>query len=184
MLKLPKRYVARWLRDFPLLRWLLALLVRVWIPRHYVGAVGAIFNEAGQVLLLEHVFRPHYPWGLPGGWVERGENPADTVRREIEEELGLRVEVKQLVLCQVQGGSLPKNTTPSGLGLVYYCRLAEGASSLDLAEVKKGYEILSLEWVEPADIMHKIAPLEHTGIILAKQAFDQAGTRLNEQSNG
>jgi ADP-ribose pyrophosphatase YjhB (NUDIX family) len=138
---------------------------------------------------MEHVFRPHYPWGLPGGWVERGENPANTVRREFEEELGLWVEIKQLLLCEVQGGSFPKNTTPSGLGLVYYCRLTNGTHSLNLTETKKGYEILSLEWVNPALIAHQIAPLEHRGIILAKQVFDQeqsdqARTRVKECFNG
>lgn len=182
MFKLPKRHVARWLRYFLPLRWLLALLVRVWVPRHYVGAVGAIFNEAGQVLLLEHVFRPHYPWGLPGGWVERGENPADTVRREIEEELRLWVEVKQLVLCQVQGGGLPKNTTPSGLGLVYYCRLAEGTPPLDITEVQRGHEILSLAWVDPAEMRYQLSPLEKNGIILAKQVFDHEKFKLTQEA--
>ena len=93
-----KRQLAGWLRRFAPLRWLLALAVRLFAPRHYVGAAGVIFNEAGQMLLIEHVFRPHFPWGLPGGWVEYGETPAETVRREVEEELGLRVEVKQLLL--------------------------------------------------------------------------------------
>lgn len=89
-----KRQLAGWLRCFPPLRWLLVLVVRLLAPRHYVGAAGVIFNDAGQILLIEHVFRPHFPWGLPGGWVEYGESPAETVRRE---ELGLRVEVKQLL---------------------------------------------------------------------------------------
>lgn len=168
-----KQQLAGWLQRFRLLRWLLAVAVRLVVPRHYVGAVGAIFNEAGQVLVMEHVFRPHFPWGLPGGWVERGENPADTVRREVQEELGMSIEVKQLVLCQVQGGGLPQNTTPSGLGLVYYCRLAEGDSSLNLSEVQKGHEILALEWVDPADIRHQLSPLEGQGITRAKQAFTQ-----------
>src|SRR6185503_17458607 len=139
-----KRQLAGWLRRFAPLRWLLALAVRLFVPRHYVGAAGVIFNEAGQMLLIEHVFRSHFPWGLPGGWVEYGENPAETVRREVEEELGLRVEVKQLLLCELQGGGL-QSTIPHGLGLVYYCRLASG-DSLDFdgaPKVYPSYEILT-----------------------------------------
>ena len=70
-----KRRLADWLQRFPPLRWGLKLAVWLFAPRHQVGAVGVVFNNAGQVLLVEHVFRPDYNWGLPGGWVERGESP-------------------------------------------------------------------------------------------------------------
>ena len=42
----------------------------------------------GQVLLVEHVFHPYAPWGLPGGWIDRNESPSQTaVIRELQEEL-------------------------------------------------------------------------------------------------
>jgi 8-oxo-dGTP pyrophosphatase MutT (NUDIX family) len=169
-----KRQIAHWLQRVLPLRWLLALAVRLGAPRHYVGAAGAIFNDAGQVLLLEHVFRPHYHWGLPGGWVEHGENPAETIRREVEEELGLRIEVKELLRCDLQGGNWP-HTTPRGLGLVFYCRLAHGEalSSTHWLQVQKGHEILSVEWVDPAAIAYRLVPLDYQGVFLAKQAFDR-----------
>jgi len=170
-----KQQLAGWLRRFRLLRWLLAVAVRLVTPRHYVGAVGAIFNEAGQVLVMEHVFRPHFPWGLPGGWVERGEDPAETVRREVEEELALAIEVKQLVLCMQQGGPMLKNTTPSGLGLVYYCRLAGDSHTITeaLAHAAQNHEILSVEWVDPATMPRRLSPLEQNGVLLARQIFEQ-----------
>ena len=58
-----KRRLATWLQRSALLRWALQLAVYFFIPRQHVGVVGALFNEAGQVLLVEHVFRPHFPWG-------------------------------------------------------------------------------------------------------------------------
>jgi 8-oxo-dGTP pyrophosphatase MutT (NUDIX family) len=168
-----KRQVAGWLQRFPPLRWLLALAVRLIVPRHYVGAVGAIFNDAGEVLLMEHVFRPYFPWGLPGGWVERGESPAEAVRREVKEELGLQVEVKHLLLCEVQGGHMA-NTTPLGLGMVYYCRLVGDSAGFDReATVRKEREILTIEWVDPVTSRYELSPLEGHGLLLAKQAFDR-----------
>lgn len=176
-----KRRLAGWLRRFRLLRWLLAVAVRLIVPWHYVGAVGAIFNEAGQVLVMEHVFRPHFPWGLPGGWVERGEDPAETVRREVEEELALAIEVKQLVLCMQQGGPIINNTTPAGLGLVYYCRLVGNSHTIAkaISQAVQNHEILSIEWVDPATILHKLSPLEQKGVLLAQQVFEQE--RVNQK---
>ena len=111
-----KRHVARWIQLIVPLRWGLWIGARLLAPKNYVGAVGAIFNHTGQVLMVEHVFRPDYPWGLPGGWVDRGENPAHTVQREVKEELNLTVEVKKLLVCELQGGH-ENSSTPSWFGL-------------------------------------------------------------------
>jgi 8-oxo-dGTP pyrophosphatase MutT (NUDIX family) len=84
--------------------WTVAIAQALWRlrrPRFSVGAVGVVFNDSGQVLLVEHVFHPYTPWGLPGGWVERGENPRDAVRRELGEELELEVEVGSVVSAEL-----------------------------------------------------------------------------------
>ncbi|MCD4687245.1 MAG: NUDIX hydrolase, partial [Anaerolineae bacterium] len=64
-----------------------------WIqPRFSIGVVGILLDDAGErVLLLKHVFHHPYPWGLPGGWIERGEDPAVCIVRELREETTLRV---------------------------------------------------------------------------------------------
>lgn len=56
-----------------------------------VSVLGVITNEAGQVLLLKHVYRDE-PWGVPGGWMEL-ENPEIALAREIYEETKLSVEI-------------------------------------------------------------------------------------------
>lgn len=58
---------------------------------------GIIQNEKGQVLLLRHVFRPGSGWGIPGGFMSGGEQPAETLKRELEEEIGLQLENLRLV---------------------------------------------------------------------------------------
>lgn len=50
-----------------------------------------IVNAEGKVLLLDHVLRPFSGWGLPGGFIGHGEQPEAALRREIEEETGLRL---------------------------------------------------------------------------------------------
>jgi 8-oxo-dGTP diphosphatase len=66
------------------------LAVRAGTPSYTVGAVLALAHD-GSYLLLCQRHRPD--WSLPGGLLDRGEHPADGVRREVREELGLAVEV-------------------------------------------------------------------------------------------
>ena len=56
---------------------------------------GCCVNDADEFLLVEHVFHPRLPWGLPGGWIGFNEDPVKTVQREIQEELGLDVSVDE-----------------------------------------------------------------------------------------
>lgn len=58
-------------------------------PKFTVSVTGIVTNEKGEVLLLDHFFRPHSGWGPPGGFVERGEQPEAALRREIKEETTL-----------------------------------------------------------------------------------------------
>ena len=185
-----KRQLAAWLQRSAFLRWGLRLGVYLFIPRQHVGVVGALFNEAGQVLLVEHVFRSHFPWGLPGGWIGRGEDPALAVQREFVEELGLEIVVKQLLLCRPQGG---RTGVPPGLGLAYYCRLPDnGAAPVDFTVMGRDYEILSAAWFDPTQINQPLTPIDRQAIELAKAAFNRerphyqetASASGNENENG
>lgn len=66
--------------------------LRVFLFPHFmVGVVGLIQDELGAVLLLRHTYRGDYPWGLPTGFLEHGEQPAAALLREIGEETGFSV---------------------------------------------------------------------------------------------
>ncbi len=45
-----------------------------------------------KILLLKHTYRDKYPWGIPSGWLKRGEQPMEALQREIKEETGMVVE--------------------------------------------------------------------------------------------
>lgn len=59
-----------------------------------ISVKGILINSEGRVLLLKN--ERNY-WELPGGRIEAGEQPEETVKREIAEETGMEVTVKQLV---------------------------------------------------------------------------------------
>ncbi|HEY9673998.1 MAG TPA: NUDIX hydrolase [Waterburya sp.] len=62
--------------------------------RFNVRAVGVIFNQ-NQVLL--HKLLSDRFWALPGGRVEFLEPARDTIKREMQEELGIDVRVEKLL---------------------------------------------------------------------------------------
>jgi 8-oxo-dGTP diphosphatase len=66
--------------------------LRLWwlIANPVVTGVKCVLVDGDRVLLVRHSYgRPH--WDLPGGTVKRDEQPLDTARREIEEELGIQI---------------------------------------------------------------------------------------------
>ncbi|HLW49227.1 MAG TPA: NUDIX hydrolase [bacterium] len=117
--------VWRWLPGWPraALTW--------WLNAHFiVGTVAIIEGGDGRVLLARHTYRRHAPWALPGGWVRRGEDPSDTIVREIAEEIGLTVEVLGPLAVQRE--------TPRHLTIVYRARITGGTprSSDEVSEAR------------------------------------------------
>jgi 8-oxo-dGTP diphosphatase len=164
-----KRRLSRAVREHWPLRFALKIAAALLAPRQPVGVVGALFNDEGRVLLVEHVFRTDFPWGLPGGWVECGETPEEALLREFEEELGLRVEVGPLLDCG-SIGLVDKSTHPPHLGLAFSCRLRTGT-------VCATHEVVSTEWADPNAIRRVLAPFQRKAIGLAAAHLSAAPPR-------
>ncbi|MCD6403357.1 MAG: NUDIX hydrolase [Candidatus Aenigmarchaeota archaeon] len=88
-----------------------------------IASYGAII-ENGKVLLL-HRIKPDV-WEFPGGRIEYAEDPADTARREVEEETDLKVEV----LGMLDVGSIVRPDGMHEIVLVYKCKRIEGEVGL------------------------------------------------------
>jgi ADP-ribose pyrophosphatase YjhB (NUDIX family) len=111
-------------------------------PRFTVGVVGVLLDEkAERVLLVGHVLHPKTPWGLPGGWIARGEDPAHTAEREFLEETGLHVRAVYPLLVQ-RAPDLHAH-----MDIVYRCVLdGEGQT------VRLSHELLDYNWTPCDDL--------------------------------
>jgi ADP-ribose pyrophosphatase YjhB (NUDIX family) len=131
-------------RRYPrLARWLQRGM-RLLQPRFTVGAVGVLLDASGErVLLVEHVFHAVRPWGMPGGWINRNEDPARAVEREFYEETGLRVRaVRPLVVRLV-------TDIRGHMDMIYLCVLDGDPGQIRLSKELLGYRWTPLDDLPP-----------------------------------
>ena len=65
----------------------------------FAGARAILFNNRGHILLVKP--RRKAGWQLPGGSIEPQESPLSACKRELNEELGIRVHNHSLILVCV-----------------------------------------------------------------------------------
>ncbi len=127
-----------------------------------VGADGAIFDDSDRLMLVQRA--DDHCWGLVSGWVDVGEDPADTVVREIREEIGLTATVDALI--DVFGRQASAEHGPHGtVGIVYLCSVEPGELVLSHEVVDAGYRD-----IDSVDRWHK----NHGDYARAALAFRQA----------
>lgn len=61
-----------------------------------VGVRAAIFNSDGRICCVRHGYGAT-DWNAPGGGIEQSESPIDALRREVLEETGFTVEIRDLI---------------------------------------------------------------------------------------
>ncbi len=71
------------------------------IPRQRLAAYALVISSRG-ILATEFSDRTAVAglWSLPGGGIDPGENPAQTIQREVHEETGQSIEVQQFIDLQ------------------------------------------------------------------------------------
>ncbi|OLE53414.1 MAG: hypothetical protein AUG51_13390 [Acidobacteria bacterium 13_1_20CM_3_53_8] len=106
--------------------------VRLTQPRFTVTAGAVVVDEENRVLLLRHVFRAKEAWGIPGGFIKKGENPETALRRELREEIGLELESAEVAFAQTL-------KRPAQVEIIFRCRPAGDARP-------RSVEIKSASW--------------------------------------
>jgi 8-oxo-dGTP pyrophosphatase MutT (NUDIX family) len=75
-----------------------------------ISTVGTLLEHQGRILTLLRSDKEHSPrtWGLAAGRLEAGEEPLDTVLREIKEETGYCAHKDELIFLGIQEWEFPE----------------------------------------------------------------------------
>lgn len=131
--------------------------VRLTQPRFAVSAGAIVFDAQGRVLLLRHVFRHGSGWGLPGGFLHKGEQPEAALRRELREEIGLDVEDLQLA-------SVRTIESAHQIEILYCCRARNRAEP-------RSFEVRKAAWFAPNELPRDLLPAQRQAIRSAFAAW-------------
>ena len=140
--------------------------------RPEAGCGAAILDEEGRLLLIQRLREPEAgAWSLPGGKIDFGERAEDTARREIEEELGIVIELTRLACISeiINGGDGRHWVSP-----VYEARIVEGAPRIMEPEKHGGWG-----WFTPDDLPQ---PLTTPAITFLETTANGAWRRPLKQS--
>lgn len=87
-------------------------------------AVDAAVKRGDSILLIQRKYPPMQGcWGLPGGFVERDEDPLIAVLRELEEETGLIGENPELLMVM---GNPKRDPRKHIVSIVYEVEVQDG----------------------------------------------------------
>lgn len=108
----------------------------------------ALISE-GKVLLMRYLYGETIVWGIPGGGIDEGESLIDTLKRELDEELGVAIEVEQL-LCVLETPSAGK------IEHTLHCVFSGTVSAGTPAVNPKHTSALAVEWVATDKLDDKV----------------------------
>ena len=139
-------------------------LLNAGLPTKRVIAQGRLQDEQGRILLCRLTYKNE--WDLPGGVVEVGEAPAAGLAREIREELGVTVEVGEL---------LTVNWLPAWRGWDDACTFLFDLGQVDASFTSEMQlqptEIVGVEWCD-ADAVREHAAAAAAELLAAIDAGD------------
>ncbi len=118
-------------------------VVRLGQVRFTVTAGAFVFDYQGRILLLEHEFRADSRWGIPGGFLDQGEQPDEALRRELREEVSLEVTDVELYFAR----ALKK---PHQVELYFACTATNDPTP-------SSFEIRKAQWFAPDDLPDKLS---------------------------
>jgi 8-oxo-dGTP pyrophosphatase MutT (NUDIX family) len=108
-----------------------------------VGADAAVFDDHDRILLVRRA--DDAKWGLIAGWVDANESPAQTVVRELAEEVGIAARADRLVGVFFREAAITE--TPHGtVSVVYLCSITGGTLRA------QPHEVIEIAWRAVDDV--------------------------------
>lgn len=115
-------------------------------PQKPTIRVSGLLVDEGRILMVEQARGEERYWLLPGGGVEFGESLADALRRELLEELGLRVHVHRLL-------AVAESISPEpAYGKHVLHLIFEVTASLDVLAEPRDDAVLTAAFLNEADV--------------------------------
>jgi ADP-ribose pyrophosphatase YjhB (NUDIX family) len=120
----------------------------VWLaePRFMVTVAAVAVDARGRVLLLKHEFRTGSGWGIPGGFMEAGEQPLEALRRELREEIGVELDAAEIVRVRTL-------RRPQQVEIHFRCRLRDSTNASP-----QSMEINSVGWFDADELPPELSP--------------------------
>lgn len=157
-----KRLAAAIVQRVPLAR----AILRYGVARWGKPGVAAIIIHDRKVLLFKLVFWRAARWGLPGGGVEKGKDPAAAVVREVREECGFELAIVRRLY-----------STPSDRSTYFVC--AVPGLKAHVRPRRLSFEILDADWFAPEALPPGVLPI-HRRVI--HEVFGDGPARLRIES--
>ncbi|WP_156306830.1 NUDIX hydrolase [Sphingobacterium endophyticum] len=104
-------------------------------------AVGIIINDENELLTVQKNGSTYYQ--LPGGKIEDGEKPVDSLIRELKEELNIEYTEKDCVLHGVHEAQAVNEDGKTVRGYIFRCKYADS-----MKDLKPLAELNEIKWVE------------------------------------
>lgn len=141
-----------------------------WIsPSYTVGAMCFIERGDGALLLVRHSYRDR--WGVPGGLLKRGEAVEAGVRREVDEEVGLAVEL-------LGEPAVVVDAEPQRVDVVFRARPVDPTSWTAETVIPRSVEIIEARWFRPDELPELQFETADALVTLARSATSSVDRRL------
>jgi len=98
----------------------------------FPSVTAVIFNDRGEVLL--HQRSDTGRWTLIAGMMDPGEQPADALIREVEEETSIKVEIERLAGVALHDVTYPNGDQCQMLNTWFRCRAVSGEARVNDSE--------------------------------------------------
>jgi len=133
------------------------LLLAYWfIFRPKTLGVKCVVEYQGQILMIKDTYEPHHWWTFPGGGIKKDESPEEAIKREVSEEVNIRILRPEYLGELTTREEYKKDTV-----FCYYSKVDSPEFSLDPGEIAVA-KWFSRDSLDPSPFARRILDLLRT----------------------